>query len=160
MCAQVDIELSFCTAATVQALTEGLITTMINAARQHADGASISGGPVTAAPFPRLSYHDAMALYGSDKPDLRYGLPAVDISSTVHSAQLPLLAGSPVFRAIVCKGLGAVATRKEIDQMKLNTPQVKLLIAAGNMTDHMMNHCLRYADCRIPPPSLKCTSLL
>ncbi|HID85903.1 MAG TPA: hypothetical protein EYP55_00810 [Anaerolineae bacterium] len=49
-------------------------------------------------PFPRLSYQEAMARYGSDKPDLRFGLPLVDLSDLVAES------GFRVFRSIVAEG--------------------------------------------------------
>ncbi|MBC8545643.1 aspartate--tRNA ligase [Clostridiaceae bacterium NSJ-31] len=49
-------------------------------------------------PFPRLSWHEAMDTYGSDKPDLRFGLPIVDIT------KIAARCGFSVFRGVADKG--------------------------------------------------------
>jgi aspartyl-tRNA synthetase len=78
--------------------------------------------PIQETPFPRFTYDEAMERFGSDKPDLRFGMELVDLA--------PLWAGTPsgfrVFdealaaggrvKAIVAPGLGA-ASRKEIDAL-------------------------------------------
>ena len=65
---QIDLEMSFCTQDDVINVTEDLIKDIFKAC----------GHEVT-TPFNRIKYKDAMETYGSDKPDLRYDLPLVDV---------------------------------------------------------------------------------
>ncbi len=65
---QIDLEMSFCTQDDVIEVTEALIKEMFKAC-----------GHKIQTPFNRLKYKDAMETYGSDKPDLRYDLPLIDV---------------------------------------------------------------------------------
>jgi aspartyl-tRNA synthetase len=65
---QIDVEMSFCDQEEVIAVCEKLISGMFKAAGHDVEG-----------PFPRMSHKDAMEKYGSDKPDMRYGLEMVDV---------------------------------------------------------------------------------
>jgi len=73
---QLDIEMSFVTEDDVLALNEGLM--------QHVVREGL--GREIAAPFPRLTYRDAMDRYGSDKPDVRYDLALEDASGIFRSS--------------------------------------------------------------------------
>ena len=75
---QLDIEMSFVEREDVMQLAEGLMTYLIETL--------IPERPTLGKPFPRLTWQTAMDLYGTDRPDLRYDLAAVDISDlAVHS---------------------------------------------------------------------------
>ena len=65
---QIDVEMSFCDQEDVIKVAEDLLKAMFEACDIKVQ-----------TPFNRISYRDAMELYGSDKPDLRYGLPMVDV---------------------------------------------------------------------------------
>ena len=65
---QIDVEMSFCNQEDVIATAEKLLTDMFDAC-----------GIKVQAPFPRMTHSNAMEKYGSDKPDLRYGLEMVDV---------------------------------------------------------------------------------
>jgi aspartyl-tRNA synthetase len=71
-------------------------------------------------PFPRLTYRDAMALYGTDKPDLRYGLASVDLSPIFPQTEFGVFREALV-RGGVVRGLrvpgGARYSRREIDEL-------------------------------------------
>ena len=69
---QIDVEMSFPDPERLYALMEGLMEEMFRAA-----GRSIAG------PYPRLSYREAMERFGSDKPDVRFGLEIRDVSAAV-----------------------------------------------------------------------------
>ena len=100
---QIDVEMSFVTREDVVEVAEHLV---------HRLWAEIAGYQVP-RPIPRMSYADAMARFGSDKPDLRFGCELADL--TGYFAQT----GFRVFQAqhvgaVVMPG-GAAQTRKELD---------------------------------------------
>ncbi len=74
-----------------------------------------------ARPFPKLTWDDAMLRYGSDKPDLRYGLEIADVTSIVAGSGFGVFAGTVaaggVVRALACPG-GAALSRKELDELQ------------------------------------------
>src|SRR5450432_2357448 len=67
---QIDVEASFITEEEIQSLIEGLLAVIFREAR----------GVEIPHPFPRLTYAEAMNRFGSDKPDLRFGLELVDLA--------------------------------------------------------------------------------
>ncbi|HEX3000162.1 MAG TPA: aspartate--tRNA ligase [Armatimonadota bacterium] len=75
-----------------------------------------------AIPFTRLTYADAMARFGSDKPDLRYGLELVEISSLVAESGFKVFTGAVAsggqVKGINAKGAGSFS-RKEVDELTL-----------------------------------------
>jgi aspartyl-tRNA synthetase len=71
---QIDVEMSFVVEEDVQNVIEDLIAGLW----QDVLGIALP------RPFPRLTYTDAMSLYGSDKPDLRFGLPLCDVTEVVR----------------------------------------------------------------------------
>lgn len=74
---QIDVELSFA----VEEDVESLFETLMAALWKETLGVDIP------TPFPRLAYREAMSLYGSDKPDLRFGLPLCDVTQVVSQHQ-------------------------------------------------------------------------
>ena len=80
--------------------------------------------------FPRIKYDDAMALYGSDKPDLRFGNPMSDISELFANTEFKVfkdvLSNNGVIKAI--KFSNIEYSRKEIDKL---TEFVKIYGAKG-----------------------------
>ena len=68
---QLDMEMSFVEREDVIQLNEGLMTALVE---------KVSDKKLLFKPFKRLTFTEAMETYGSDKPDLRYGLEAIDIS--------------------------------------------------------------------------------
>ena len=71
-------------------------------------------------PFERLTWHQAMDRYGSDKPDLRFGLPIVDLTDIASTCSFSVFRSvteqGGVVRAINVKG-GAAFTRTQIEQL-------------------------------------------
>ncbi len=65
---QIDVEMSFCNQEDVIKVAEDLLKAMFSAC-----------GIEVSIPFNRITYNKAMELYGSDKPDMRYGLEMVDV---------------------------------------------------------------------------------
>lgn len=88
---QLDVELSFVDADDIMTLTEGLIVDLFD---------EVLDIPLT-QPFSRITYAEAMDVYGSDKPDLRFGLELVDLSDVVKDC------GFKVFSSVIKSG-GAV----------------------------------------------------
>jgi aspartyl-tRNA synthetase len=85
---QVDMELSFVTEEEIFQVTEGMIFALFKATL----------GLELVTPFPRITYAEAMARYGSDKPDTRFGLELVDLSEIASSC------GFQVFRTVASQG--------------------------------------------------------
>src|SRR5439155_25427917 len=59
------------------------------------------GREVPPTPFPRLTYEEVIRRYGTDKPDLRYGLAIEDATEVTRDSQFGVFAGAPVVRYIV-----------------------------------------------------------
>ena len=107
---QVDIETSFMSRDQLLDLMEQLMVRLFKA----------TTGVELATPFQRLSYADAIGKYGSDKPDLRFGLELVDVSSIAAGSGVQVFSqvvskGGQV-KALNAKGCG-VWSRKEIDEL-------------------------------------------
>jgi len=107
---QIDIETSFLGRDDVLPLMEGLVTEIFGAAR----------GVALPVPFPRLSYAEAMERFGSDKPDLRFGLPLVDVSHLFRDGSFQAFAQvvgqGGVVKALRIPGGGGLS-RKEGDDL-------------------------------------------
>jgi len=89
---QLDVEMSFVDAEDVLQLTEGLFTALVESLSAE------TGTSILRQPFPRLSYQEALERYGSDKPDLRFGLPLIALSDVVAESEFR------VFRQAVADG--------------------------------------------------------
>lgn len=107
---QIDMELSFADVDTVIAVNEGLIKRMFK------DVLDID----VELPIERMSWQTAMDVYGSDKPDLRFGLPITDVSEAVKDTEFGVfksaLESGGVVRAIRVPGEGHMP-RKKIDAL-------------------------------------------
>jgi aspartyl-tRNA synthetase len=85
---QIDFEMSFVTEEEVFGVAEGLMRTIWREVR----------GEEIDIPFPRLTYHDAMRRFGSDKPDTRFGLEIVDLTDLLGATEFK------VFRSVIDAG--------------------------------------------------------
>ena len=108
---QVDIETSFMSQDDILAMIERMMARVMKVAK----GVDI---PI---PFPRMSYDEAIARYGSDKPDTRFGLELVDLSEQVKDCGFKVFAsavqnGGQV-KAINVKGAADKYSRKDIDAL-------------------------------------------
>jgi aspartyl-tRNA synthetase len=74
-------------------------------------------GVEVALPLPRLTYNEAIALYGSDKPDTRYDMEICDISELIGSFAAKADLQTFISAGIVAKGAAGSLTRKEIDKL-------------------------------------------
>jgi aspartyl-tRNA synthetase len=109
---QIDIEMSFVAAEDVMATVEAMVTAVSREV--------LPDRPILESPFPRLTYEDAMRRYGSDKPDLRFGMELVDLGAAVAGVDFrifteALSAGGAVF-AIRAPGCGTYS-RRQLDEL-------------------------------------------
>ena len=104
---QVDLETSFLTEQEIQDITEGLIARVMKETK----------GIEVTLPFPRMKYDDAMALYGSDKPDTRFEMLLQDLTEVVKGVDFKVFSEAPAVKAIVVKGVADNYSRKDIDKM-------------------------------------------
>ncbi|MEG2596876.1 MAG: aspartate--tRNA ligase [Oscillospiraceae bacterium] len=119
---QIDLEMSFVDMEDILEMGEGFIRYLF----ENVMNINIP------TPLPRLTYQDAMERFGSDKPDMRYGMEITDISDLVKNCGFGVFTsaienGGSV-RGIVLKNGAAVYTRKEIDKL---TEQAKGIGAKG-----------------------------
>jgi len=106
---QIDIEMSFPTEEDVMAVVEPMLA-----------DAFAAGGIPCETPFPRLTYAEAMELYGTDRPDLRFGLPLTGLdAAAAGSGFAPFdaaLGGAGTVRGLRVPG-GATLSRKQLDAL-------------------------------------------
>lgn len=108
---QVDLETSFLSKEEIQAITEEMLVNVV----QEAKGIKVQ------TPFQRMTYHEAMARFGSDKPDVRFGLELVMISDIVRDVPFKVFTSAieagGVVKAINAKQAADKYSRKEIDAL-------------------------------------------
>ena len=106
---QIDIEMSFVDEDAVFGAVERLMQAVFRQIGKEVD-----------APFPRLTYDDAMRRYGSDKPDLRFDMPVQDVSDAFRDGQFKvfrdIVAGGGSVNALVAPGAGRQA-RAQLDKL-------------------------------------------
>ena len=115
---QVDLETSFLSEQEIQDITEGLIARVMKETK----------GIEVTLPFPRMKYDDAMALYGSDKPDTRFDMLLQDLTELVKDIDFKVFSEAPAVKAIVVKNAADKYSRKDIDKL---TEQAKQHGAKG-----------------------------
>jgi len=105
---QIDLEASFVTEEDIQTLVEGLISRIFKEAH----------GIEVPTPFRRMPYREAMNQYGSDKPDLRFGVEIVDLSDVFRESQFKVfrsvLDGGGVIKAINAKGAATLLSKEQL----------------------------------------------
>ena len=112
---QIDCEMSFVEQEDVLNTFEGMMRTLFK---------NVLGVEI-ASPLPRMSWYDAMDNYGSDKPDIRFGMTISEITDLVQGFGFGVFDGSQYVGAIAVPG-GAEYTRKQIDELTewVKRPQV------------------------------------
>lgn len=119
---QIDMELSFVDVDEIMDINEGLMIKLFKEIK----------GIDLPAPFERMTYNDAMNTYGSDKPDVRFGMQIQDLSDVVKDIDFIVfksaIENGGSVRAIVAKNAAASLTRKKIDKL---TEYVKGIGAKG-----------------------------
>ena len=107
---QIDVEMSFVDRDEVMRIMEDMIIHVL---------AEVKGVKVD-SPIPRLSYQEAMDRFGSDKPDTRFGMELVDLTSHLGQSEFRVfadtVAAEGVIKGINVKGAGHF-TRRQIDQL-------------------------------------------
>ncbi|PYQ29943.1 MAG: aspartate--tRNA ligase [Acidobacteria bacterium] len=111
---QIDVEASFIDEEFIYSMTEGLLAEIFPLA-------DIPAKP----PFPRMKWQEAMDRYGIDRPDTRFGMELIDITSVARG--ISIFESAQTIRAIVVPN-GASFSRKRIDDL---TEEAKKLGASG-----------------------------
>ncbi|MBS6475230.1 MAG: aspartate--tRNA ligase [Clostridiales bacterium] len=108
---QIDLEMSFVEQEDVMAVGEGLLRRVFKKIVNYD----------IPSPIQRMTWREAMDQYGSDKPDLRFGLTIQNVSGTVAGCGFSVFASAVAnggsVRGINAKGLGSRLSRKEIDAL-------------------------------------------
>ncbi|WP_078597298.1 aspartate--tRNA ligase [Evansella clarkii] len=108
---QVDIEASFLGKENLLEMMETMMVKLVKELK----------GIEVKAPFQRLTYEDAMNRFGSDKPDTRYGMELVDISSAVEDSGFKVFSNTVknggVVKGICVKGVADQYSRKDLDNL-------------------------------------------
>lgn len=119
---QIDLEMSFVEQEDVWQVVEPLMVELTE---------KFSAKKILKKPFPRITWHEAMLKYGSDKPDLRFDLPIHDVSDIVRGSKFSVfeqaLENKGIVHALHVPG-GAKCTRAQIDEL---TDQAKTSGAKG-----------------------------
>jgi len=107
---QIDLEASFVDRDDIIALIEGMLVSMFEAVR----------GVKVPAPFARLTWHDAMDTFGSDKPERRIGMEMVDLTEDLKNCEFRVFSGAVanggIVKAFNAKGF-AGASVGQIDKL-------------------------------------------
>lgn len=123
---QLDLEMSFVHRDDVLAVVEGLYTEMIPTVAPHKN--------LLSTPWPKLSYREAVERFGSDKPDLRFGMELTEVGDLFAKSEFKVfksaLETGGVVKCIVASG-AAEMSRKEVDAL---TDAAKSLGAKGLAT--------------------------
>ena len=113
---QLDLEMSFVEdGEEVRQEVEPLMCQLATefAGKKLLDLSSLAVGD--GSPIPRISYHDAMETYGSDKPDLRFGMELIELTDVFAGTEFGVFKNAECIKAICVKN-GASLSRKQIDQ--------------------------------------------
>ena len=111
---QIDCEMSFVEQEdvlnTFEGLTRHLLLETLGVATEN---------------FPRMPYSEAMNMYGSDKPDIRFGMKLVELTSSVKGKGFPVFDGAEYIGGICVEGCGEY-TRKQLDELTewVKRPQI------------------------------------
>jgi len=109
---QMDLEMSFVRAEDIMALNEEAFIQITKELRPDIK--------ILKTPFPRMTWHEAMGMYGSDKPDIRFDLKFTDVTALCRGSGFGVFAGTVdkggVVKAMRVPG-GASFSRKDIDDL-------------------------------------------
>ncbi|KTW30498.1 aspartate-tRNA ligase [Pneumocystis jirovecii RU7] len=123
---QLDLEMSFVTQEDIYLIIEDLLN----------DLWKVHLGVDLVLPFKKMTYQTAMSKYGSDKPDLRYGLEICDLSSFI----MPISLEYPVIEAIVVKNGSVISTSKlQAICKKISTPNQPVVVVSLRSLEKLEN---------------------
>ncbi|WP_087742788.1 aspartate--tRNA ligase [Levilactobacillus zymae] len=107
---QIDLETSFLTAEEIQDITEGLIAKVMK------DTLNVD----VPLPFPRMDWDDSMARFGTDQPDVRFGMELKDLSAIMKDTDFKVFSGAVAnggqIKAIAVPGGADLYSRKDLDK--------------------------------------------
>ena len=112
---QIDIEMSFVDEDAVFTLAEGMFA--------HICKTTL--GVQLDTPFQKLTYAEALARYGTDKPDLRFGMEIIDLKGIFRSAEFPPFNGRQQIRGLVVEAGNAIS-RKRLEVMSEKAKEADL----------------------------------
>jgi aspartyl-tRNA synthetase len=119
---QIDVEMAFVTANDIYRLIEGLVQRLL----RETIGVDIE------LPVPVMDYYDALERYGSDKPDLRFGMEMVTLNVTLADSEFMVFRNAldqdGIVTGIVVKGAASDFSRKKLDEL---TERAKVLGMGG-----------------------------
>nr|WP_221290265.1 aspartate--tRNA ligase [Armatimonas rosea] len=111
---QIDLEMAFATQDDVLGMVEGLMIEVVEKFTEK------TGKTILSKPFPRFSYDEAMRRFGTDKPDIRFGLELIDCAPYLTETQFAVfqqtLANGGQVKAVRYPG-GASIPRREMDEL-------------------------------------------
>ncbi len=123
---QLDVEMSFVERDDVLGLIENLFTEMINSVSPHKR--------LLSSPWPRLTHAEALTRFGTDKPDLRFGMELLDLTALLSTSEFTVfksaVASGGVIKGLLAHGCAGY-TRKQLDEL---TALAKDLGAKGLVT--------------------------
>lgn len=109
---QIDLETSFLSAEEIQDLTEGLLKAVMKATK----------GIDLETPIPQITWNEAMARFGSDKPDIRFGMELQDLSDLMADTEFKVFSGAVAnggqVKGICVPGAADKYSRKDIDKIQ------------------------------------------
>ncbi len=127
---QLDLEMSFVDRDDVMGLIEAMLIHLVESVALPGE-ASVTGKHIQQVPFPRLTYAEALARFGNDRPDLRFGLELCDLSDLFTNSAFGVFANAVAkgdqIKAI-CAPHCAGYSRKQVDEL---TEMVKRYGAQG-----------------------------
>jgi aspartyl-tRNA synthetase len=105
---QLDLEMSFVEREDILQIIEPLMTGMVE---------TISDRRITHKPFPRLRYEESVARFGTDRPDMRFGLELTDVTEIAAQSAFRVFQSGPLVKALVVPGCGDYS-RKQITELE------------------------------------------
>ena len=104
---QLDLEMSFVEQDDVMDVIESMMTSLIE---------KVAKKKVQAKPWPRLRYSEALERFGTDRPDMRFGLELKDVTDLVKDSGFHVFAGAPLIKGMNASGCGGYS-RKQLDKL-------------------------------------------